>query len=258
MHISCILTLSFLYFCSGLWLCVLSLSLSLSLPDKLRMALKQKSTLTQNPFHSESSSSTNLPPLHVQFCNEKAYHDFSENFSKYGVHPERHVILSDFADTALPDVIHTWGWESLCEIPLRCPIVFIREFYSNMHGMDTFAPQFTTVLRGTRIVVTLDLIFEILHVLQIAHPNYPGCQRLRTVSKVELLSHFYETPSIWGECLNTPCSSFTKGPRFLNMVMTFVLTLFTHYNSITEPCAWFLLFFLKDLSIGFPSHHRCL
>ena len=174
MHISCILTLSFLYFCSGLWLCVLSLSLSLSLPDKLRMALKQKSTLTQNPFHSESSSSTNLPPLHVQFCNEKAYHDFSENFSKCDIHPKRHVILSDFADTALPNVIHTRGWESLCEIPLRCPIVFIQEFYSNMHGINTFVPQFTTVLWGTRILVTLDLISEILHVSQVAHLDYPS------------------------------------------------------------------------------------
>ena len=108
------------------------------------------------------------------------------------------MILSDFADTALPDVIHTQGWESLCEIPLRCPIVFIQEFYSNMHGIDTFVPQFTTVLRGTCIVVTPDLISKILHVSRVVHPDYPGCQRLRTVSKDKLLSHFYETPSIWG------------------------------------------------------------
>jgi len=104
------------------------------------MALKHKSTLTRNPFRSESSSSTDPPPLHVWFCDEKAYHDFSENFSKCGIHPKRHVILLDFVDTALPDVIHTQGWESLCEIPLRCPIVFIQEFYSNMHGIDTFIP----------------------------------------------------------------------------------------------------------------------
>ena len=36
--------------------------------------------------------------------------------------------------------------------------------------------------------------------------------------------------------------------------MTFVLTLLSHYNSITEPHAWFLLSFLEDLSIDFPSH----
>ena len=74
------------------------------------------------------------------------------------------MILSDFFNIPLPNVIHTRGWKSLCEIPLRCPMMFIQEFYSNMHGIDTFVPHFTTVLRGTRTVVTPDLVFEILHV----------------------------------------------------------------------------------------------
>ena len=38
------------------------------------------------------------------------------------------------------------------------------------------------------------------------------------------------------------------------MVMTFTFTPWSHYNSITEPYAWFLLSLLKDLSIEFPSH----
>ena len=120
-----------------------SLSLSLSLSDTLRMAPKRKSTPTRNPFCSESSSSSDPPiPLrHVRFHDEKAHQVFSENFSnQHGIHPKRHVILSDFSDTPFLDVIHTWGWESLCEITLRCPIVFIQEFYSNMHGIDTSRP----------------------------------------------------------------------------------------------------------------------
>ena len=36
--------------------------------------------------------------------------------------------------------------------------------------------------------------------------------------------------------------------------MTFVLTPLNHYNSITQPRAHFLLSFLEDLSIDFPSH----
>ena len=36
--------------------------------------------------------------------------------------------------------------------------------------------------------------------------------------------------------------------------MTFTLTPLSHYNSITEPCARFLLSLLEDLSIDFPSH----
>ena len=38
------------------------------------------------------------------------------------------------------------------------------------------------------------------------------------------------------------------------MVITFVLTSLSHYNSITEPRAQFLLSLLEDLSIDFPSH----
>jgi len=38
------------------------------------------------------------------------------------------------------------------------------------------------------------------------------------------------------------------------MVMTFVLQPLSHYNSITEPCAQFLLSFLVRLTIDFPSH----
>ena len=50
------------------------------------------------------------------------------------------------------------------------------------------------------------------------------------------------------------CLGFAKCLRFLNMMMTFVLTLLSHYNSITKPRAWFLLSLLEDLSIDFPIH----
>ena len=65
---------------------------------------------------------------------------------------------------------------------------------------------------------------------------------------------FGERLSTWGERLFTPCRPFAKGPRFMNMVMTFVLHPFSHYNSITEPRARFLLSLLEHLTIDFPSH----
>ena len=229
-------------------------SLSLSLSHRLRITPKvRKSTPARNPLGSRSSSSDSIPPL-VRFCDKKVRKDFLENFQKCGVHPERHIILSDFSDTPLPTVIRTQGWESLLESPLRCPTVFILELYSNIDDIDTFVPWFATTFQGTRIVVTPDFISEILHVSRVAHPDYPNYERLRTVSKDKLLSHFCETPSIWGGKQNTPCSGFAKGPRFLNMVMTFTLTPLPHYNSITESRIRFLLSLLKNLSIDFPSH----
>jgi len=108
--------------------------------------------------------------------------------------------------------------------------------------------------KGTRIVVTSNLVDEELRVLRVVHPNYPGCDRLRNVSKDELISHFCETPSSWGGKQNTPCSGFAKSLRFLNMVMTFTLTTVSHYISIIEHHAHFLLSLMKDLTIDFPSH----
>ena len=122
-----------------------------------------------------------------------------------------------------------------------------------MHGFDYIVPRFITHVRGTHIVVTPDLLFEMLHVPRIKFADYPGCKHLRTVSKDELSFCFCETPS-WGNYQNTPCLGFAKGPRFLNMVMTFFIHPLSHYNSITEPCARFLLSLLDGLSIDFPSH----
>ena len=93
-----------------------------------------------------------------------------------------------------------------------------------------------------------------LRVPRIEFPDYPSCERLRIVSRDELMFAFCEHPIAWGERLFTPCRTFAKGPRFMNMVMTFVLHPLSYYNSITEPRACFLLSFLEHLSIDFPSH----
>ena len=115
-------------------------------------------------------------------------------------------------------------------------------------------PQFVTQIQGTSIVVTLEIISEILHVPRVLHPDYAACPRLRIVSKDELRSLFSETPSSWGESQNTLCLGFAKDLRFLNMVMTFVLHPLSHYNSITEPHARLLLSLIEDHSIDFPFH----
>ena len=122
-----------------------------------------------------------------------------------------------------------------------------------MHGIDSSVPLFSTHVRGTRIVVTSQLVAGVLHVPRVEHPDYPRCERLRIVSKDEMMSSFCERPSDWGDRQFTPCKAFAKGPRFINMVMTFVLHPLSHYNSITEPRARFLLSLLEHLTIDFPS-----
>ena len=103
-------------------------------------------------------------------------------------------------------------------------------------------------------MITPDIISEVLHVPRVEHPDYLGYEHLRTVSKEDMISAFCEHPVDWGDHQFTPCSTFAKGPRFMNMVMTFVLHPLSHYNSITEPYARFFLSLLEHLTIDFPSH----
>ena len=163
-----------------------------------------------------------------------------ENFSWQGIQSKCQVILGHFSDTNLPTVIHNWEWESLCDEPVTCPLILIQEFYSNMHEIDRSVPHFVTCVRGISIPVTPQLVTDLLRVPRIEFPNYPFCKRLRTVSKDKLMSSFYECPLEWGKHQFTYYLGFAKGPRFLNMVMTFVLYLLSHYNSITEPHARFV------------------
>ena len=132
--------------------------------------------------------------------------------------------------------------------------MLIQEFYFNMHGIDHLVPLFFIRVRGMRIPVTPHLVADVLHFPRIEFLDYPSCERLRTVSRDELISSFYERPIAWGKCLFTPCQLFAEGPRFMNMAMTFVLHPLSHYNSITEPRARFLLSLLEHLTIDFTSH----
>ena len=118
-----------------------------------------------------------------------------------------------------------------------------------MHGFDYSTPLFVTRVQSTRTMVTRDLVSDVLRVPRVEHPDYPDCDRLKTVSKEELISSFCERPSDWGDHQFTYCTAFAKGPRFLNIVMTFVLHPLSHYNSITESYAWFLLWNISLLNV---------
>ena len=83
----------------------------------------------------------------------------------------------------------------MCDVPVTYPTMLIQEFYSNMHGLDYFVPFFHTRVQGMCRVVTPELVSDVLRVLRLEHPDYPGCDHLRTMSKDELISSFYERPS---------------------------------------------------------------
>ena len=128
MHFPCIHTLLSIYlifeFLGTFFIVFLSLFLFL-FTLVVSMAPKCKSTPTQNPLRSDASSSSDPFPSNVRFRDDDAFKAFSENFSRRGIHSECQVILSDFADTDLPSIIHSRGWESLCDVPVTCPLMLI-------------------------------------------------------------------------------------------------------------------------------------
>ena len=154
------------------------------------MTPKCKSTPARNPLHSGASSSSDPTLSHIRFCDDDAFKAFSENFSRQGIHSERQVILSNFTDIDLPTVIHSRGCESLCDVPVTCILVLIQEFYSNMRGIDHSVPLFFTHVRGKCIPITSQLVADVLWVPRIEFPNYPSCERLRTMSRDKLISAF--------------------------------------------------------------------
>ena len=131
-----------------------------------------KKTIPSKNSIRRGSFSSSFPHDFVWFRDEKIRNDFFENFSNREIHSERHVILFDFSNTPLPGAISSRGWASLCEKPSRCPNVFIQVFYSNMHVIDTFVPQFTIVFYGTRILVNPYFISEVLQVPRVDRPDY--------------------------------------------------------------------------------------
>ena len=68
-----------------------------------------------------------------------------------------------------------------------------------MHGFDFLVPHFITRVQGTCIVVTPEIVSNVLRVPRVEFLDYPGCEHLRTVSKDELKSAFCECPFDWDE-----------------------------------------------------------
>lgn len=77
---------------------------------------------------------------------------------------------------------------------------------------------------------------------------------LKALSRDDLASRFCERPMSWGHKLSFITHEFSKDPRILNIVVTFVLTPWSHYNTDTEPHARFLFSQLEGLSIDFSSN----
>ena len=152
--------------------------------------------------------------------------------------------------------------KSFCQISLTLthPLSSIVGVGSHFVVSWSRALQFSTCVWGICIVVTPEIVFEVLHVPRVAHlPDYHGCLRLGQCPKTNSCLYFVRHLFSWGDRQNTSCSTFAKGSRILNMVMTFILHPLSHYNTIIEPRASLLLSLIEDLSVTLYTFlYRCL
>ena len=179
------------------------------------MAPKRKSTLSWNPLRSKEFTASDPTPPSVWFRDDKAWQDFSENFSTRGVYLECQVILSDYFDSNLPTVIHSRGWESLCDVSITCPFVLIQEFYSNMYGFDYSVPLFVTRVRGMRVVFTPDIVSDVFHIPKVAYLDYLVVSALGLCPKMSLYLLFVSVPLIGVIISSLLVRPFLKGLSFL-------------------------------------------
>ena len=108
---------------------------------------------------------------------------------------------------------------------VTCSCIFIHTY------LHFFRFLYTAVI-GTFLTLFLSLSLFLALVCSMApkRKSTPSQNPLRSRAS----SSSNPTPSSWGDHQNTPCSGFAKVPRFLNMVMTFILHPLSHYNTITE------------------------
>ena len=112
------------------------------------------------------------------------------------------IFMHRYLQVSIFYIVYCWCFFYCLSLSLSlvtCPSMIIQEFYSNMHGFDYSIPQFVTRFRGIRMVVTLGIVSEVLHIPRVTYLDYPSCERLWTVSKDELSSLFCETTSSWGD-----------------------------------------------------------
>ena len=180
--------------------------------------------------------------LSIRWFDLETRHSVSRSLLGYAMNELMHVMQSWFLGYIDCHSNHFPWLNHGCKIEcLQCLDVFIHEFYSNMHAIDTSVPHFTMIFHGTHIVVILELISDVLRVPRVDHPNYPNHRHLSSISRDELASLFCEKAMLWGGTLNFSTIEFAKGTRILNMVMIFVLTSRSHYNTITHDSIFYRL-----------------
>jgi len=149
------------------------------------MTPKRKSASSRNPLHFGASSSSDLTPSSIWFRDKDARKDFSENAESFWRTSLTLTYSMSFTVGVGSHCVTFWSHILPC---------WSRSFTPTCMNSILQYLSFIRV-RGMRIVVTLELVSDVLYVPRVEHPDYPECERLRTMSKDEMISSFCKHPS---------------------------------------------------------------
>ena len=148
---------------------------------------------------------------------------------------------------SMPSLLYQNYWQLVGNDATQSILNFLNTTTLPSHLNHTYVTLIPKVKNLTTlgIAITLKLISNVLRVLQVEKLDYPGSLVLSSFSRDALASCLCECPSTLGGTLSMVTRDFAQNPRTLNMIMTFIRTLQSHYNTIIETRARFLYSLLK-------------
>lgn len=123
-------------------------------------AKRRKSTVTRPSYNTDR-----FPSIDKAKC-------FRESFSSRIVHLERHVQPNTFESIPIRPLFDPLGGDLVLSFSGCQNLNWVREFYYNIEGIDDIGPSFQTWVRSKSIVVTPDLIRELLGIDHVFPEHY--------------------------------------------------------------------------------------
>ncbi|KAJ8630193.1 hypothetical protein MRB53_023516 [Persea americana] len=131
---------------------------------KLEVLLLDMAPKKKRPCHRDSFD-------RARFLNEDGQNFFLNKYQHHSVVPEQIVMYNELHDTDFCLWMQQRGWFTLYDVGYHIVVNWVREFYSNMHGISD--NSFKTYVRGQELDITPDLLSQVLEIDRVEGAHFP-------------------------------------------------------------------------------------
>ena len=107
------------------------------------------------------------------FQNVQQFENWSNNFQNRPLRKEAEVVVADFEGHRVLRYFDNLGWNNMISMNGMVNMSWIKEFYANMNKSQSTAFAFHTWVRGSHIVLDVDIWSEFIGIARPEHPIYP-------------------------------------------------------------------------------------